>query len=76
MRWWPRIVLKKISVLPNYPNEQIQNVSFLLQIVFQLKLFLWHMVGPISEQKSRIVEFFQTLKSSNFVMNMDTALKF
>ena len=28
-----------LSGLPNYPNEQIQNLSFLLQIVFQLKLF-------------------------------------
>ena len=26
-------------VLPNYPDEQIQNLSFLLQIVLQLKLF-------------------------------------
>ena len=33
------------SMLPNYPNEQIHNLSFLLQIVFELKLFLWHMVG-------------------------------
>ena len=37
------------------PIIQIQNVSFLLQIVFQLKLFPWHMVGPVSEQKSRMV---------------------
>ena len=28
-----------LSGLPNYPDEQIQNVSFLLQIVLQLKLF-------------------------------------
>ena len=36
----PRILLKQmVSVLPNYPNEQIQNLSFLLQLVFQLKLF-------------------------------------
>ena len=36
----PRILLTKFySVLPNYPNEQIQNLSFLLRIVFQLKLF-------------------------------------
>ena len=27
------------SVLPNYPAEQFQNLSYLLQIVFQLKLF-------------------------------------
>ena len=52
----PRILLNKISVLPNYPNEQIQNLSFLLEIVFQLKLFSWHMVGSDSEQKSFICE--------------------
>ena len=34
---------------------QIQNLSFLLQIVFQLKLFSWHKVGPVSEQKSCMV---------------------
>ena len=36
------------------------------------------MVGPVSEQKSRIISFSQSLKSSNFVivMNMDTALKY
>ena len=28
-----------LSGLPNYPDEQIQNLSFLLQIVLQLKLF-------------------------------------
>ena len=50
-----RILLNFFSVLPNDPNEQIQNLSFLLQIGFQLKLFSWHMVGPVSEQKSSIV---------------------
>ena len=38
-----RIALRNVHLngpLPNYPNEQIQNLSFLLQIVFQLKLFL------------------------------------
>ena len=49
----PRILYKFFySVLHNYPNEQIQNLNFLLQTVFQLKLFSWHMVGPVSEQKS------------------------
>ena len=36
-----RILLKQCSV-HNYLNEQIQNVSFLLQIVFQLKLVSCH----------------------------------
>ena len=35
----PRILFNFFSVLPNYPYEQIQNLSFLLQIVFELKLF-------------------------------------
>ena len=35
----PRILLNLFSVLPNYPYEQIQNLSLLLQIVFELKLF-------------------------------------
>ena len=43
------------SVLTNYPHEQIQNLSILLQIVLQLKLFSWHMVGSIFEQNSRTV---------------------
>ena len=43
------------SVLPNYPYEQIQNLTFLLQIVFELKLFPWHMVGPVCEEKLRRV---------------------
>ena len=51
----PRILFNFFSVLPNYPNEQIQNLSFLLQIVFQLQLFSWHMVGPVSEQKSYMI---------------------
>ena len=34
-----RIMFKFFSVFPNYPNEQIQNLSFLIQIVFQLQLF-------------------------------------
>ena len=71
----PRILFNFFSVLPNYPNEQIQNLSFLLQIVVELKLFPWHVVGPVCVQKSRRVYFFQTLKSSNFAMNMDRALK-
>ena len=48
----PRILFNFFSVLPNYPYEQIQNLSFLLQVVFELKLFSWHMVGPVCEQKS------------------------
>ena len=35
----PRILFNFFTVLPNYPNEQIQNLSFLLQIGFQLELF-------------------------------------
>ena len=34
----PRILFNFFSVLLNYPYEQIQNLSFLLQIVFELKL--------------------------------------
>ena len=34
-----RILFNFLSGLPNYPDEQIQNLSFLLQIVLQLKLF-------------------------------------
>ncbi len=43
-----------VTVLPNYPYEQIQNLSFLLQIVLELKLFSWHMVGPVCEKKNRV----------------------
>ncbi len=35
----PRILFNFFSVLPNYTYEQIQNLSFLFQIVFELKLF-------------------------------------
>ena len=51
----PCILFNFFSVLPNYSDEQIQNLSFLLLIVFQLNLFSWHMVGPVSDQKSRMV---------------------
>ena len=83
MRWWPMHFVfgsRSIffSVLANYLNEQIQNLSFQLRIAFQSKLFSWHMVVPVFEQKSYVTIFpnFEVKILNNVVMNMDRALKF
>ena len=36
-------------------DEQIQKLSFPFIIFFQLKLFPWHMVRPVSDKKSCMV---------------------
>ena len=63
------------SVPPNHPHEQIQNSSLPPQTASEPKPLSRHMAGPVREQKSRRVQLFQTLKSSNSATNIDRAFK-
>ena len=69
-----RILFNFFRRLPNYPNEQIQNLSFLLQILFQLNVFSWHMVGSVSEQNNIGLNIIQTPIPNSFIVCTDTDL--